>query len=97
MLTAVRNRAQAVVDRKSLKSGIYRDIVTYEHYHEALIASVDAAMAGMDLLTDAEARDPDVSFWAWLGWCKSQPPTPGATWAAWRAGAWRPDTGASTA
>jgi hypothetical protein len=92
-LAAVHARAREVVAGGSAKAAFYRDIVTFDGYHESLIDSMEAAMAGEERLSDAETEDPDVSFWAWLGWCKAQPETPTATFRAWRSGRWKPDTG----
>lgn len=96
-LPVIRERALAVISGEDSKARLYRDIVTFEGYHEALVESVEAAMRGEDLLSAEEAKDPDVSFWAWLRWCKAQPETPAATLGAWRAGTWAPDTGARPA
>jgi len=93
MLPVIRDRALAVIEDRDPKSKFYRDIVTFEGYHENLVASVEAAIDGEERLTPNEETDPDVSFWAWLGWCKAQPETPSATLRAWRAGSWAPDTG----
>jgi len=92
-LPAIRERALAVIAEKGPRARLYRDIVTFEAYHEALVAALDAAIAGRSELSSDEEGDPDVSFWAWLAWCKAQPETPGQTWRAWRAGTYRPDTG----
>ena len=59
---------------------------------DSLLAAVDRALARGPAMTDAEARDPDISFRAYLAWCAEQPATPAQTWAAWRAGAFRLDS-----
>jgi hypothetical protein len=96
-LPLIRDRALRVISGEDPKARLYLDIVTFEGYHEALVESVEAAMRGEDLLTADEADDPDVSFWAWLRWCKAQPANPDATLRAWRAGEWAADTGLRTA
>ncbi|MCC6621762.1 MAG: hypothetical protein IT385_10940 [Deltaproteobacteria bacterium] len=63
-----------------------RDLCVYEGYHDTLIAAIERARAGDFLLDEDEARSPDVSFVAYLAWCRAQPATPAETLAAWRAG-----------
>ncbi|MCB9575261.1 MAG: hypothetical protein H6709_24555 [Kofleriaceae bacterium] len=85
-LDELRERAAAVVADATPRSRWLRDLVVFDGYHEALLAAVDAARAG-DFPYDPDgARDPDVSFSAYLAWCAAQPATPAATLAAWRRG-----------
>jgi hypothetical protein len=86
MLERLRVRARAVVDGSDPQAGWRRDLCVFEQYHEALLETVERAIAeGISLPEDA-ANDPDISFYAYLRWCAEQPTTPAATWRAWRAG-----------
>jgi hypothetical protein len=75
-LERVRRGARRVVDREDARSRWLRDLTVYERYHERLLASVEAALRGDFGLDEREARSPDLSFVAYLGWCASQPETP---------------------
>jgi len=85
-LDELHTRLVAVVDGTDLRSEYLRDLCVYAGYHEELLRSLDAWRAGEPLFSEREARDPDVSFEAWLGWCATQPGTPEAWWRAVRAG-----------
>jgi len=63
-----------------------RDLTVFEGYHESLKAAVDRALAEGVRVPPSVADDPDISFAAYLRWCARQPPTPRATFEAWRAG-----------
>lgn len=63
-----------------------RDLVVYDHYHENLLAAVEAFAAGRFDAPDAARSDPDLSFAAYLAWCARQPATPAETTAAYREG-----------
>jgi len=80
--------AREVIARDDAKSRWLRDLVVYEGYHEHLLATVEAAIRDGVTLPPEEAEDPDISFVAYIDWCLRQPPTPAATWAAWRRGEW---------
>lgn len=79
-------RARDVVDARDPRHAYLRDLCVYERYHEHLVDAVEAYLAGESRLTDAERRDPDVSFFAYLAWCAGQPPTPEETWSLLRRG-----------
>ena len=85
-LERVREAAAHVVEVDDARSRWLRDLVVYEQYHESLLAAVEQVLAGADELQSSDADDPDISFFAYLRWCASQPATPADTWAAWRAG-----------
>lgn len=75
-----------VVESEDARSRWLRDLVVHEGYHEALLAAVEAWQRGELQLSEAEARSPDITLTAWLGWCAAQPETPSATWRALRQG-----------
>jgi hypothetical protein len=78
-LEELRDRAHDVVFTDTPRSRWLRDLVVFEGYHEALLAAVEAALAGEPVLSPERACDPDASFRAYLSWCAAQPPTPAAT------------------
>lgn len=83
-LEEVRRRAKDVVDARDPRHAYLRDLCVYERYHEHLVGAVEAYLAGVEQLSDAEKRDPDVSFFAYLAWCAAQPATPEETWSLLR-------------
>jgi hypothetical protein len=90
-LGELRAAVHAVVTGADPRAAFLRDLTVYAGYHEALLAAVDAALAGAPLAAGDDARDPDVSFAACMRWCARAPSTPAALYAAWRAGAFRFD------
>jgi hypothetical protein len=84
-LDDLRARAAAVVTGVDPRADWLRDLVVYTGYHEALLAGIDRIRGGETELRAADASDPDLSFHAYLRWCAAQPPTPAASWQAWRA------------
>jgi hypothetical protein len=85
MLQRLRCELDTVLQRDDARSRWLRDVVVFSGYHERLSAALDLALSG-------ELPDPDDavhSFHAYLRWCANQPPTPSATWRAWRAGTFR--------
>lgn len=89
-------RARAVVDGTDPRAGWLRDLVVFEGYHEALLEAVETVRRGEPLAAGDRVDDPDASFFAYLRWCASQPPTPAAAFAAWRRGDVRWSAPAST-
>lgn len=85
-LEEVRRRARDVVEGRDARHAFLRDLCVYERYHEHLVDAVEAFLAGDRRLSDAELRDPDISFFAYLAWCAAQPATPEETWALLRSG-----------
>lgn len=85
-LERVRAEAAAVVDGTHPRAKWLRDLVVFEQYHEGLLAQVEQAIRGELRLPPREARDPDISFVAYLAWCCKQPSSPAETFAAWRDG-----------
>jgi hypothetical protein len=77
-------RARAVVTGADPRAAWLRDLAVFEGYHESLLDAAEEARAGRLTLPEPDARDPDVSFLAYLDWCGAQPPTPRATWRAIR-------------
>jgi len=75
-----------IVERDTPRSRWLRDLTVFEGYHEHLLAAVERALAEGPAMTADEARDPDISFGAYLRWCARQPATPAATLDAWRDG-----------
>jgi hypothetical protein len=78
--------ARAVVTGATPRAEWLRDLTVYERYHESLAEAVARAIHGDFGLTDDEARDPDISFAAYLRWCAAQPATPSETLQALVAG-----------
>lgn len=72
-------RTREVVERDTPRSRWLRDLVVHEGYHEALLRAAERALEGELDLSEAEARDPDLSFRAYLAWCARQPSTPEET------------------
>jgi hypothetical protein len=90
-LPVVHRAVAAVVDGTDPRASWLRDLTVFEGYHEHLLAAVEHALAHGPALAADEAADPDLSFSACMRWCARQPPTPAATFAAWRAGRFRLD------
>ncbi len=86
-LEEVEAKAREVIAEETRRARWLRDLVVFDRYHESLLESVARARAGLPLVTADEADDPDIAFDAYARWCLAQPPTPRATFAAWRAGA----------
>ncbi|APR78422.1 Hypothetical protein A7982_03769 [Minicystis rosea] len=85
-LERVRDAAAEVVAHDTARFRWLRDLTVYERYHENLLAAVERAIEGRFDVSDEEARDPDITFFAYLEWCARQPATPEATWEALRRG-----------
>jgi hypothetical protein len=85
-LMQLREPLARIVAVDNARSRWVRDLCVYERYHDELLVSVDRMLAGAQELDPADATDPDISFWAYLDWCRFQPATPRAWWKAWRAG-----------
>ena len=77
-------KSRAVVTGADPRAAWLRDLVVFEGYHESLLAAAERALRGDLSLPEPDARDPDISFFAYLEWCSAQPATPGATLAALR-------------
>lgn len=91
-LADLHREVTAVIARDDARSRWLRDLAVFDGYHEALLVACEHAMAHGPAMTDAEARDPDISLRAYLAWCAQQPMTPRATLDAWRAGTFRFDS-----
>jgi len=85
-LVQLRTALLQIVEVDDARSRWVKDLCVYAHYHEELLAAVDAVLAGAEELDPVDAEDPDISFWAYLRWCRRQPESPAALWRAWRAG-----------
>lgn len=92
-LEELRTEVQRVLDEDTPQSRWLKDLVVYDHYHERLRDAVEQALSGEYSLNAADADDPDISFRAYLRWCARQPPTPAATFHAWREGRFTIDGG----
>lgn len=79
-------KARAVVENDTPRSRWLRDLTVFEGYHEDLLEAVEDALRHGVVLSDRDARDPDISFRGYLRWCASQPATPAETLAALRRG-----------
>lgn len=85
-LEQLRDAVAALLADDGPRARWLRDLTVFEGYHETLAAAVASAIAYGPQMTDAEARDPDLTLRGYLAWCASQPATPAATLAAWREG-----------
>ncbi|MGE0404186.1 MAG: hypothetical protein AB7T06_46185 [Kofleriaceae bacterium] len=83
-LGELRDQTRAIVEGTDARARWLRDLAVFDGYHENLLAAVEHAIASGPAMSDAEARDPDISLRAFLAWCARQPATPRATLAAWR-------------
>lgn len=90
-LDELRARVREIIDRDDARARWRRDLAVFDGYHESLLAAVEHAIARGPAMTDADARDPDISLRAYLEWCAAQPATPGDTLRAWREGTFRFD------
>jgi hypothetical protein len=80
-------QCEAIVAGRHPRGAWLRDLVVFDQYHETLLEQATSARAGRIVLDEAERDDPDISFGAWIRWCRAQPASPAETIAAWRAGA----------
>lgn len=85
-LQTLRAQVARIVEVDDARSRWVRDLCVYERYHEELLDAVERMLAGACELDPEDATDPDISFWAYLEWCRRQPATPKAWWVAWRSG-----------
>lgn len=94
-LEALHAQVCELLERDTRRARWLRDLAVYERYHENLEAAVAAALAHGVQVTDDEARDPDLSFGAYMRWCAAQPASPRETLAALRAGRYSLEHGVS--
>ncbi len=85
-LESLRTQASEVTAGQTSRARWLADLCVFEGYHQALLEATDRAIAGQSLVDPDEEDDPDLSFDAYIRWCRAQPSTPGDTWRAWRAG-----------
>jgi hypothetical protein len=85
-LADLQRAAREVAAEDTPRARWLRDLAVYESYHDNLREFVDRAVERGIELSDEDARDPDISFFAYLDWCARQPATPAQTWRALRAG-----------
>jgi len=78
--------ARRVRAAATARDRVLRDLCVFEGYHDVLVDALERARGGDFMLTAEEAADPDVSFVAYLAWCRAQPATPAATLEAIREG-----------
>lgn len=94
-LAELHSRVVAVVSGADPRADWLRDLVAYEGYHEHLLRCTERVLAGEVELDPRDSDNPDISFYAWLRWAIRQPPSPGATWRAWREGRYTLEGGVS--
>ena len=70
-LRELRDAVAEVVENDTPRARWLRDLAVFEGYHEALLVAVERALRGEELLSPAEANDPDLSLRAYLCWCAS--------------------------
>lgn len=75
VLTRARDLAQSVVDGSHPRAAWLRDLCVFEGYHEALLAALEAHLAGARP-TDDTAADADITLAGFLRWCRAQPEAP---------------------
>jgi len=92
-LQELRDAAREVVRGRGERSRWLRDLCVFEHYHEHLLAAVEAALQGSLELAPGEEEDPDITFSGFVRWCLAQPGDP---WASWRSLLRRSSAGASS-
>lgn len=83
-------RARGIVAGTDRDAEFYRDLVVYEGYHESLVRACERALAGDFGLDAFDAKNPDVSFDAYLAWCAHQPATLEQTLSLARRGLYHP-------
>jgi len=76
VLRELLDKARAIAEDRDPRAGLWKDVAVFDGYHSALAAALEKAIAGEDLVSDTESRDPDISFSAWVQWCLSQPASP---------------------
>ena len=91
-LADLRARVARIVDGSDPRAAWLRDLTVFEDYHEHLADAVERALAAGPAMSAADADDPDLTLRGAMRWCARQPATPAATFAAWRAGAFRFDS-----
>ena len=96
-LEELRRAVHEVLASDSARTRWLRDLTVFEGYHENLAAAVERAIASGPTMSEAEAKDPDLSFRAYLAWCARQPATPAETLSAWRTGRFAFDSGLEVA
>ena len=96
-LQELAERLDAVLEGRDPRAEWLRDLCVYERYHEDLAQGLRRFLEGERELSAEDARDPDISFYAYLAWCAAQPTTPEATWRALRAGRFQLEQGLSPA
>lgn len=79
VLEALRDRLRAIVDERAPDAAFLKDLCVYEGYHEALLAGVEAWLAGE---VELDHDDPDATLTGALRWCARQPDGLRATLAA---------------
>lgn len=92
-LDELRRAVADMLARDDARTRWLRDLVVFEGYHESLARAVERTMTSGPAMTATEALDPDLTFCGYLTWCARQPPTPRATFEAWRAGRFAFDSG----
>jgi hypothetical protein len=78
MLERVYEDARAIAAGEHARSEWLKDLTVYDGYHDDLARAVRAFLDG-ELDVDPRWRtDPDISFYAYLAWCRKQPASPRA-------------------
>lgn len=86
-LEHLRDQLQQIVDGTHPHADWLQDLCVYEGYHADLLDRVERWL--IDGPQDDDIDHPDTTLRAFMGWCASMPPTPGAAWRALRAGTLR--------
>lgn len=77
---------QEVVAQETPRARWLADLVIHEGYHRRLLDRVEEALRGEFGAGEAGGIPSDSTLRDFLAWCLAQPPTPRATWDAWREG-----------
>ena len=75
-LLTLRNEVQAILDGDTWRTRWLKDLAVYEGYHQTLLQVLIRALEGDEFLDQDDAQNPDISFEAFIRWCREQPETP---------------------
>lgn len=71
-LEALEAAAREVVARDTPRTRWLKDLCVHEGYHQSLLEAVERFRRGEAIVSPEQARDPEVSFKAYLDWCAAQ-------------------------
>lgn len=71
-LEALERATEEVVRGETPAARWLADLCVHEGYHQSLLEAVQRFRRGEAIVTAEQAKDPDVSFKAWMAWCVEQ-------------------------